>query len=550
MDMAEDAMAQAFGTHDPIMLEVIRTRMTSIVDEAAKVIVRTSFSTLLNEAHDFACILADHRGFLLAQNTSSLPSFIGTLPATVRHFLERIRSENMKPGDVLITNNPWMGTGHLNDVAVVKPIFCRGRLVAFGGSTAHVPDIGGKVRSVEPREVFEEGFHIPPMKLLQEGVADHSLLTLLRTNVRTPDQTVGDIFAQVSALDLIENRISRLMDDYQLTSLASIGDELFRRSEKAIRDAIQAIPDGVYTYEMLTDGLDEPLIFKATLTIRDDEIEADYAGSSPQQPRAINAVFAHTFAMTAYALKCALLPEVPNNEGIFRSIKVKAPEGSILNPKFPAPVGARACTGQYLPTVVFGALHKIIPERVAAGPGTVWSMILTGVQKDGKPYANVLFYNGGMGATAFKDGVNCLSWPSNISSTPVEVTERDTPLFVHYKRLRSNSGGPGEFRGGLGQDVLLESETDLPISILFLAEHTRFPAPGLGGGEDGGLGELRINGCPIDTRRLHILTKSDHLLVRTPGGGGYGDRRKRDKNLVARDLAMGYVARKARSEEM
>lgn len=535
-------MTQARETFDAISLEVIRTRMTSIVDEAAKIIVRTSFSTLLNEANDYACVVTDARGFLLAQNTSSLPSFIGTLPATVRHFLQQIGTPNMKTGDVLITNNPWLGSGHLNDVSLVKPIFYRGELVAFAGTTAHVPDIGGKVRSVEPRELFEEGFHIPLMKLLDEGQPDETLLTLLRTNVRTPDQTVGDIFAQVGALEVIERRLASLMDDYGLASLVGFGDELFLRSEKAMRDAIRKVPDGVYRYEMQTDGLDAPFTFKLALTISADEVEADFAGTSPQQPRAINTVFAYTYAMVAYALKCVLVPELPNNEGIFRPIGVKAPEGSILNPKFPASVGGRACTGHYVPTLVFGALYQVIPKQVAAAPGSpLWSMIITGVRKDGKPYANVLFYNGGTGATALKDGVSCLSWPSNISSTPVEVTERDTPFFIEYKRLRPDSGGAGAFRGGLGQDVMLKSESDSPISVLFLAERIRFPAPGLGGGECGGLGDLQINDASIDPRILHILQPGDALLVRTPGGGGYGSVRERDKKLITRDTARGYV---------
>lgn len=526
---------------DAITLEVIRTRMTSIVDEAAKIIVRTSFSTLLNEANDFACVLSDARGFLLAQNTISLPSFIGTLPVTVRHFLRHFGADGMSEGDVFITNNPWMGSGHLNDVSLVKPLFHKGRLVAFVGTTAHVPDIGGKVRSVEPRELFEEGFHIPLMKLLDKGEANETLLHLLRTNVRTPDQTVGDIFAQIGALEMMENRLINLMADYELNSLEQFGDEIFRRSERAMRDAIRAVPDGIYHYEMFTDGLDAPFIFKVAVTIEEDEIEVDFAGTSPQQPRAINSVLAYTYAMSAYAIKCALLPEVPNNEGVFRPISIKATEGSILNPKFPASVGGRACTGHYVPTLIFGALFNVIPERVAAGPGSPqWSLIITGTQKDGKPYANVLFYNGGTGATAIKDGVNCLSWPSNISATPVEVTERDTPFFIQYKKLRPGSGGAGMFRGGLGQDVLLKSDSDSPITILFLAERTRFPAPGLGGGNNGGLGDIRINNSPINPRILHILETNDELLIRTPGGGGYGAVEKRDPKAAELDLVSGY----------
>lgn len=525
---------------DPIMLEVIRTRMVSTVDEAAKVIVRTSFSMLLNEANDYACVLTDERGRLLAQNTASLPAFIGTLPSTVRHFLGDLGAQDMNPGDVLITNNPWMGSGHLNDVSLVKPIFHHGLIVAFAGCCAHVPDIGGRIRSVEPREVFEEGFHIPLMKLLREGVPDESLIQLMRTNVRTPDQTVGDLFAQVGALEVMEQRLRRLLDDYALRSVTGFGDELFRRSDKAMRGAIRAVPDGTYTYEMQTDGLDEPFTFRIALTVRDDEIDIDYAGTSPQQPRGINVVYAYTFSMTAYALKCALLPDLPNNEGVFRAISVRAPEGSLLNAKFPASVGGRICSGDYLPTLVFGALYQVLPERVIAAPGSpLWSMVVSGVRDDGKPYANVLFYNGGMGATASKDGVSCFSWPNNIASTPVEVTERDTPFFVRYKRLREDSGGMGKFCGGLGQDVLLESLSATPVAAVFLAERTRFPAPGLAGGGSGGLGDVQINERSIDARRLHVLNKGDRLLVRTPGAGGYGDVRERSDELAARDRLAG-----------
>lgn len=529
------------ATFDPIALEVIRTRVTSIVDEAAKVIVRTSFSMLLNEANDYSCVLTDERGRLLAQNTASLPSFIGTLPNTVRHFIDALADDPPRPGDVLITNNPWKGSGHLNDVQLVMPVFHAGRLVAFAACCAHVPDIGGRIRSVEPREVFEEGFHIPAMKLIREGLPDASLIKLMRTNVRTPDQTVGDLFAQVGALEVMQKRLASLMDDYALGSLGGFADELYRRSDLAMRDAVRALPDGTYSYGMTTDGLDQPFTFKIALTVRGDEIDVDYAGTSPQQARGINVVYAYTFAMTAYALKCALLPDLPNNEGMFRGLTVRAPEGSLLNAKFPASVGGRICSGDYLPSLVFGALHQVIPERVAAAPGSpLWSMVISGVGEDGKPYANVLFYNGGMGATAQKDGVSCYSWPNNIASTPVEVTERDTPFLVRYKRLREDSGGVGRFCGGLGQDIMLVSRSPTPMAAVFLAERTKIGAPGLAGGGDGGLGDIQINGASVDVRRMHVLAQGDELLVRTPGAGGYGEPRDRAGDLVERDLREGW----------
>jgi len=530
---------------DAVTLEVLWTRIISVVDEAAKAIVRTSFSTLSNEANDFACVLTDARGHALAQNSGSIPSFIGCLPATVRHFIRELGADSMRPGDVLITNDAWMGTGHMSDVSVLKPIFHQGRLVAFSATTSHMPDIGGRIRAIEAREIFEEGLHIPLTHLVRAGQVDHTMVAMIRANVRTPDQTMGDIWAQASANELMERRVVALMDDYGLTTLSELGDELFARSEGAMREAIRAVPDGTYRYAFRTDGTGTPFDFKIALTVAGDEIVADYAGTSPQQPRAINCVLAYTYAMTAYAIRCALLPGLPNNEGMYRPITVKAPEGSLLNPRFPAAVVSRATTGHYVPALVLGALHQVIPERVMAGVGSpLWAVSQSGTRDDGKPYTTVLFFNGGMGATPVKDGEHVLSWPSNISSTPVEVAERNSPLFFHYKRMRPGSGGAGRFRGGVGQDILIESQSPRPIVVSFMAERTTYPAPGLAGGGAGGLGDVRVNNRRVDNRKQHVLERGDRVLIRTPGGGGYGPARSRDPRRNARDRAMGYVGRR------
>jgi N-methylhydantoinase B len=529
---------------DAVTLEVLWTRVISVVDEAAKAIVRTSFSTLSNEANDFACMLTDARGHALAQNTGSIPSFIGTLPATVRHFLRELGAARMQPGDVLITNDAWMGTGHMSDVSVLKPIFHGERLVAFSATTSHMPDIGGRIRAIEAREIFEEGLHIPLTWLARAGRTDDTLVQLVRANVRTPDQTMGDIWAQVSANELMERRVKALMDDYDLATLTELGDELFTRSETAMRAAIGGVPDGTYRYGFRTDGTEAPFDFQVAVTVAGDAITADYTGTSPQQPRAINCVMAYTYAMTAYAVRCALLPGLPNNEGMYRPIAVVAPEGSLLNPRFPAAVVSRATTGHYVPALVLGALHQVIPERVMAGAGSpLWALSSSSTREDGKPYTTVLFFNGGMGATPVKDGENVLSWPSNISSTPVEVAERNSPLFFHYKRMRPGSGGRGRFRGGLGQDILIESRSARPIVLSVMAERTTFPAPGLAGGAAGGRGDVRINGRRVDTRKQHVLERGDRVLVSTPGGGGYGPARARDRARVARDRALAYVSR-------
>ena len=527
-----------------VTLEVIWNSMIASVDEAAKAIVRTSFSTLSNEANDFACVLTDADGQLLAQNSGSIPSFIGTLPATVRHTLDKFGRDGLIPGDVICTNDPWLGTGHLNDVSVVRPIFKGDNLIAFAATASHMPDIGGRIRSVEAREIFEEGFHIPLLKIFRAGEPDQTFFELLRAQVRTPDQTEGDIHAQITANYLIEDRVLTMVGEYGLDDLVALSVELNGRTEAAMRAAIEAVPDGVYDYEMLTDGLraDAPFTFALRLTVKGDEVHFDFDGTSPVQPRAINCPFCYTYAMSAYAIKCALLPDVPNNSGMLRPITVTAPENTLLNPLPPASVGARASTGHYVPVLAFGALAKVLPDRVMAAAGSpLWNCTQSGVRPNGQSYASNLFFNGGMGATYNSDGEHAISWPSNLSCTPVEVAEQAAPLLFHYKRLRPNSGGAGQYRGGMGEDILIESLSESDIAVSFMAERTRHPAPGLAGGSDGEVGAVEINGVEADNRAQHHLQKGDRILIATPGGGGYGSSVERDKDLIAADLQHGYV---------
>ena len=527
---------------DPIFLEIFWTRIRSVVNEAAKLIIRTSFSTLSSEANDFAVVLTDSQGQTLSENSGSIPSFIGTLPKTVQATIARIGKENMRPEDVFITNNPWIGTGHLNDVCLVKPIFHHDVIVGFAATTGHVPDIGGKIRSVDARELFEEGFHIPIMHLLREGVADETLLSLIRTNVRTPDQTVGDIWCQVGAVELISNRIADILHEYALPEIDTLASALFDRSEAAMRQAIRSLPEGEYLYEMQTDGFAEVFRFCVAVRIKDGSIECDFAGTSPQQPRAINCVLSYTNAMATYAIKSLLLPDLPNNHGLFRPIHTSAPEGSILNPRSPAPVGGRSCTGHYVPTVIFGALYPVLPEKVMAGVGSpVWITNMNGIRQDGKPFATVLFYNGGMGATAGKDGASVMSWPSNISPTPIEIAERDSPLLFRYKALRPGSGGDGQYRGGLGEEICFVNRHISPLSVVFLTERIHIAAPGLGGGEQGAQGEVLINGVAVNSRIPQVLNPGDEVILRTPGGGGYGFAADRSPAARAHDVEQGYV---------
>jgi N-methylhydantoinase B len=529
---------------DAVELELLWRRLISLVDEAAAALVRTSFSTLVRESYDFSCIVTDATGQSLVQATESIPSFIGTLPETVKHFLKFFPPEMLNPGDVLITNDIWLGTGHLPDITVAKPIFRHGKLVAFSASTAHAPDIGGKIRSPEPREVFEEGLQIPPLKLMRAGEVDATLVAILRKNVRTPEQTMGDLWAQVVALDLMEERLHILMEQAGLDDLAALATEIHARCEAAMRSAIAALPDGTYSSELQTDGLmDKPVTLKLSLTIRDDQIIADYTGTDAQVDRAINCALCYTYAMTMYGVKVCTSPNLPNNEGAWRPISIIAPDGCIVNPVFPASGGSRMLIGHYLPMLVFGCLGQIVPERVMAACGSpMWGMNQSGVNAHGKPYANMFFYNGGMGANMRGDGISCLSWPSNVSSTAIEITEHIAPLRVHYKRLRPNSGGPGRHRGGLGQEIALESRSETPIAVSFLAERTIFPAFGIEGGEAGAPGVLRINGEKVDPKKQYVLSRGDTVILATPGGGGHGDPNQRDRLAREGDIKAGYTS--------
>ena len=527
---------------DPITLGILWNRLIAIADEAAATMVRTSFSTLVRESNDFAFVLTDAAGGSLAQSSASIGSFIGTLPQTVKHFLRAIPADQLEPGDVLITNDIWMGTGHLPDLSLAKPIFHRGRLVAFASSTAHLPDIGGRIRSPDPREVFEEGLQIPIMKLIAAGRVDQTLIKILRKNVRLPDQVEGDLMAQVSADELAARRLLELIEEYGIEDVADLASVIQGRSERAMRDAIAAIPDGTYHAEAETDGLAEPIRLRLALTVDGEAITLDYAGTSPQVDRALNVAFCYTYSYTAYGVKAVLAPTIPNNDGCFRPVRVLAPEGSILNHKYPGAGGARMLVGHYLPYVACQALGQAAPEKVLAASGSpLWCVNFNGLLRDGRRSAGLFFFNGGMGGSARQDGATCLSFPSNVSNTPIEVVERISPFTIESKAIIPDSGGAGMFRGGCGQRVLLRNDSPEPLGVAFMAERTKVAAPGMSGGAPGRRGAVLLNGQPINPKETGVIRPGDRITLETPGGGGFGDPRRRDRARLQRDLEAGFV---------
>lgn len=502
-------------------VEILWTRLISLVDEAATTLVRTSFSHVVRDAHDYAVVLLDRHARLVAQSTQSIPSFICTLPATARHIIAKYPAETMQPGDVYITNDPWMGTGHLPDINIIRPIFHNDELVGFSASVAHSPDIGGRIRSPGIRELYEEGLRIPPLRLMHAGERDDAVFTILEANVRISEQVLGDLYAQMSANEMLGRRLIELIESTRL-NFNEFGQDIQQRSEQAMSAAIAAVPEGTYTYRVEVDGFGEPVVVNCTMTIKDGKIVVDYTGSSAQMDRAINVVPTYTYAYTCYALKCILSPSVPNNDGSFKAIQVSAPEGSILNPRFPAPVGARAMTGHLLPPAVMGALSKVIPDRVQAAPGSpLWSCHMTG-RHQGRDFAFLFFLNGGQGALASRDGYPTVSFPSNLGNTPMEVLEAQAPVRVRERSIRSGSGGGGAFRGGDGQTTEIEILGDSPVTVSFMANRLEIPAEGLNGGLPGAVGAVLLNGKPFDPREISIIDPGDTLTLQTPGGGGFG----------------------------
>jgi N-methylhydantoinase B len=528
---------------DPITLQLLWNRLIGIVDEAAITLVRTSFSQVVQECNDYSCTLMDADGNALADNPSSIPAFIGTLPRTMRHILAVFPKETWKPGDAVITNDPWMGTGHLLDFTMVAPVFRGGRLVAFAGAVAHAVDVGGLSWASHAREVFEEGIRIPICRFIEAGRPNLLLIEIIRANVRQPDLVIGDFMAMLAATEITRQRVLEFLDDAKLEELGALADAIHGQAEVAMRAAIRAVPDGVYRHGFDIDGFDHTLRIEAKLTIAGDALEMDYAGTSPQVARGINSVMNYTYAYTAYPLKCALDPITPKNEGSYRPIAVTAPEGSILNPRFPAAVSARHLTGMYCAAAAFGCLAQAIPDRVMAdSSGPPSRPVFHGTGADGRAFSLIMFPWGGMGARANADGLPCTAFPGNDNCATVEAMEAAAPVRFLRKEIIRDSGGIGRFQGGAGQEITLEFVAPSVGTLAMMSARFRTPAHGLLGGGPGSLTQYLINGVAVPPNGREELKPGDLITIRYPGGGGYGDPKTRDPALVARDVRDGVVS--------
>jgi len=536
--MESPPMTSALNSLD---LQIQWSRLVSIMDEADVAMLQSAFSTIVSDSRDYAVILLDSHARAIAQAKVCVPAFTTSLPVAARTMLEMFPPATLKQGDVLITNDPWICHGHLPDFYVIIPIFHDGQIAAYYAAAAHMSDIGGRLDELIARDVYEEGLRVPPSKLYEAGKPNDQLIRIIEANVRHPRLVVGDVGAMVGAGHLVAARCQEFISDYGANSIDIVGAEILTRSETAMRNAIAAVPDGTYAQTVACDGFGEPVSISLALTIAGDTLKMDFTGSSQQREGAsINCVFNVTHAHSIFALKCAFLPDLPNNEGLYMPIETVAPLGSILNARFPAPVKARSMTSFHLHTAVFGALVSVMPDRVQAAAGSFWVMAMTGRDDEGEAFAVHVLPNGGTGAVMSSDGQPTMSFPGQGTITPAEIIENRGPILVTERSLREDSGGAGTSRGGLGQTIRIRTLGQASTRVTLRADKVTYPPTGLAGGLPGGAGTVRLNGQPFPLDPF-ILGPGDELSLHLPGGGGYGDPKKRDKAKLAHDIQQGFV---------
>ncbi|MBP0466469.1 hydantoinase B/oxoprolinase family protein [Roseomonas sp. PWR1] len=537
-----------------IEVQILWNRLLSVVEEQAQTLVRTAFSTAAREAGDISAGVFDMKGRMLAQAVTGTPGHINSMARSVVHFLDAFPAGTLKDGDILITNDPWKGTGHLFDLTVVTPIFLDGQAVALFACTTHVVDIGGLGVSAEGRQIYHEGLYIPLMYLARQGAMNEDLLGMVRANVREPVQVVGDIYALVACNETGGHRLREMMREFALADLDTLGEEIIARSRRAMADVIAKLPQGTWSARMTIDGFEAPVTLAATLTIAGDRVHVDYAGTSGLSRYAINCPICYTEAYTSFGVKAALAPWIPNNTGTLDAVIVTAPENTIVNAPHPAAVYARSVIGHMLPDIVYGCLDQALPETVPAeGTSSLWNLSLlaghglTGTEGSATRAFNVTtFHSGGAGARPRQDGLSATPFPSGVRNVPVEITEAITPLVVWRKELRRGSGGAGRQRGGLGQRMEIGSREHAAFGIQARFERGVYPARGRSGGGAGATGRLSLgSGGALAIKGLQIIPAGDRLIVEMPGGGGYGDPFARDPALVARDVRYGLIEAEA-----
>jgi N-methylhydantoinase B len=518
-------------TREQLVRQILWNRLIAVVEEQANVLLKTAFGPITREAGDLSAGVYDTRGRMLAQAITGTPGHVNTMATAVAHFLERYPADSLRPGDVLVTNDPWLGTGHLFDFVTVTPAFLKRKLIGFFASTCHVIDIGGRGFVAEATSVYEEGLYVPHLKLFEAGKRNETLFAILAGNVREPMQVRGDLLGLVSCNEVATRRLAAMLEEFGLADLDTLGEYIVSTSRDSMREAIRRLPRGTWSASMRLDGYEAPITLRAALTVSDGGIHVDYAGSSPASRFGINSPKCYTDAYTSFGVKCIVAPGIPNNAGSLEVVTVSCPEDSIVHPLRPRAVTARHLIGQMLPELVFGCFAEPLGDKVPAeGAGSMWILGLSGGPQVEGASADATRFNvisigiGGMGARPAKDGLSSTAFPSGVGAIPVEITEAQSPLLFHRRELAEGSGGEGRQRGGLGAVIEIENTEPAPFSIACATFDRRHnPARGRAGGANGRVGRVTLaSGRVLPGKETYVVPAGDRLIAEMPGGGGYG----------------------------
>lgn len=526
--------------------QIMWNRLISIVEEQAQALVRTAFSTSVREAGDLSAGVYDDQGRMLAQAVTGTPGHVNAMADAIAHFMREIGVDTMAEGDVYITNDPWMGTGHLHDITVVSPAFQNGKHVGFLGCTAHVVDVGGRGFGADGNSIYEEGVQIPIMRFADKGEVDKTLVKMLRINTREPDQLIGDIYALAACNEIGQRRLTAMLTEYEAVDLTDIAVFILDNSRRATSERIAELPRSSASAEMRIDGFSAPVDLRVKLDIHADYIACDFSGTSGLDPKGINVPMVYTKAYACYALKCAIAPDIPNNAASLEPFHITAPEGSIVNAKRPAPVALRHVIGHLIPDTVYGALDQILPATVPAeGAGALcnFQVSLRPVGQGGRRAEVLTFNSGGSGARPTLDGLSATAFPSGVMTMPVEATEHAGPVIIWRKELRPDSGGAGTHRGGLGQFMEVGAREGHVFDFSAMFDRVRHPARGRAGGGQGGGTTIGLDdGTELPGKGRSTVPEGAKVMLAFPGGGGYGDPANRDRAAVIRDLRLGYIS--------
>ena len=539
-----DGAAQRHAMRETIARQVMWNRLVSVVEEGAQVLLKTAFGAVTREAGDLSVGVYDRRGRMVAQAVTGTPGHVNTMATAVGHFLDRFALDQLQPGDVLITNDPWMGTGHLFDFVVVTPVFHQQRAVALIASTCHVIDIGGRGFTADARSVFEEGLQVPHLKLIEAGTLNETLLAVIAQNVREPLQVRGDILSLVSCNAAGAGRLVAMLDEFELDGIEDLSDFIIERSQQAMFDAIAALPEGTWQHRMRIDGYEAPVDLVAQVSINGHRMCIDYAGTSEASQFGINSPRCYAEAYTVFGVKCAIAPDIPNNAGSLSAIEIRMPQGCIVNPQPPAPVTARHVVGQMLPDLIFGCLEQALAGQVSAeGAGSIWVLAMGHAQGATRLFNTMSIGIGGAGARPSKDGLSCTAFPSGVGAIPIEVTEADSPMVFHRRELLADSGGAGRFRGGLGGVIEIGHRDDEGFRISAATfDRRRYAARGRAGGQAGRAGiSRRSDGTLLEGKGVHEIPAGQRVIIELPGGGGWGEPQRRAAEALAGDVAAGLV---------